>query len=93
MAEGKPGAPKGNKNAKGNNGGYGMPPDYRSKQVKLKTLMVDEMLKIMQGKNKQAKLQVIMKHGGRALPAEIEGVGEDGSIIVKVVDFERKPKT
>lgn len=80
-------APAGNQNAKGNSGGFGLPKAYREKQVELKKLMVEEMLKIMRGKDKNKKLQVIMKHGSRALPAEIEGVGDGGEFIIKIIDY------
>ncbi len=83
---GKP-APKGNQYAKGNKGGYAMPKEYRDKQVCLKTLMLEELIRIMQGDNKAAKFQVILKHGGKAMPTEIEGMGEDGTIIVKLIDY------
>lgn len=81
-------APKGNKFAQGHTGGYGMPKEYREKQVELRKKIVDEMLKVMNGKNKNAKLQLVMKLGLNCVPREVElNNGGDGEFILKIVDY------
>lgn len=81
-------APPGNKNGIGNSGGYGMPKEYRQKQIALRKKIVDEMLGVMNGKNKTAKLQLVMKLGINCVPREVElQNGGEGEFVIKIVDY------
>ena len=56
-------APPGNKNAVGNSGGYGYDKEYRQQQGEAKKKILGEILRVLNGKNKEEKFQLVMKLG------------------------------
>lgn len=81
------GAPTGNKNAKGNSGGYGYDKAYRKQQGDVKKKVLAEILKVLNGKDRREKLALVMKLGINCIPREVEGTGDEGEFILKIVDY------
>ena len=80
-------APHGNKNAVGNSGGYGYDKEYRKKQGDVKKKVLDEILRVLNGKNRKEKLSLVMKLGINCIPKEVEGTGDGGEFVIKIIDY------
>jgi hypothetical protein len=75
-------APKGNQNALGNSGNAQID---RKKVSTFKGMVLDYVIKVMQGKNEKLKREIVLKSIGHILPRQFEGTPDGDPITFKLI--------
>ena len=82
------GAEPGNQRALGNKGNRSCR-DNRAKAVKAKGYLLDYIIKVFESPddNESLKKELVLRLGANAFPKELEGQGDEGEFIVKVINY------
>ena len=78
---------KGNKISVGNDSGNPLLRQNRKLTSEVRNLLLKAIVLGLKGKDKKFKQELVLKLGNSALPKVIQGPGDDGELIIKVINY------